>query len=906
MPSLPKLASLWRNLFHRARVENELGEELGSYFEMLVEAKLAQGMTPAEARRLARLEMGGLESVKELVREVRVGRRLEDLGRDLRFGARSLRHSAAFSATVVCSLAVGMAASAAIFSLVNALLLRPLPVPEPERLVMFAPDDGRRGAGSHPPGRLAVFSQPLFDHLRADNNGAGKLFDDLAAEQSGDTPSEVGNRSGDASTPAGGRCVSGNYFRTLGVSPFLGRTLSPDDQTAPGANPVVVLAHHFWKRRFGSDRGMVGSRLTVNGTPYTVVGIAPPGFVGTNVARPADFWVPLTMQVELMRLERRIGRADEWWLLVLGRLARGASTEAAETKVNLALQQFLTVHPGLVERRSSAQALHIALDPGAQGMGTFRRGAREPLLALMAGVGLLLLIVLVNVSHLVLARAGVRRREMNIRTALGATPGRLAQQLAAEALLLSALGAGIALLLTPLLAGGLAALAANLLTLDLSLDGRVLSFVVLLALASTLPLGLLPAWQLAFADPQRELRATGRTFTRSRRRLSRLLVTAQVAISLALLFGAGLLRGTLTNLRGLDKGFEEQHLLLVETNPGLAGLRRRHGPPPEGAAALYDALIARVAALPGVRGAGLSVFGPLSGAGWNHDLTIVGSSSAPVRAQIEGISAGYFEVMGMRLLHGRGFTRADDQHATRVAVINQALARLLFDRSDALGQRLRDVDPGDIEVVGIVRDARTRGVSEPAPPTYFVPLDQQDWLASTLEVRTDGDPRLWADAVRSAVHETHPRLPVLSVRTIQTQIDRALAGERVMALLSAVFALAALGLVCVGLYGVLTGWSAERTAEIGVRVALGATTIGVRWLVLRQALALLVLGLAAGLPLALAVSRVLRSLLYGLAPLDPATLATAMAALGTVALLAAYLPAWRASRIDPMVALRCE
>jgi predicted permease len=671
---------------------------------------------------------------------------------------------------------------------------------------------------------------------------------------------------------------------------------------------VLVLGHHYWKRRFGGDRRVVGSRVTVNGSPYTIVGVTPPGFVGTNVAKPADFWVPLTMQVELMRLERRIGRPDEWWLLVLGRLRSGVSLAAAEAKVNVTLQQFLAAHPQVVESKVKPQALRIGLDPGAQGMGAFRRGARDPLLALMAGAGLLLLIVLVNVSHLVLARASARRREMSIRTALGATPGRLAQQLLAEGLLLSTLGAGAAALVTPLLAAGLVALAANLITLDLGLDGRVLSFMALLALATTVPLGLLPAWQLARADPQQELRATAHTFTsaRSRRRVSRVLVTSQVALSLALLFGAGLLSETLANLRSAEKGFEEEHVLLVETNPGMAGLKRRHGPAPEGAAALYDAIVARVAAVPGVKDASLSVFGLLSGGGWNHALKVVGSTAAVKSAQIEGVSSRYFETVGMRLLRGRSFTHADDRHAPRVAVINETLARQLFDDSDPLGHRMRDVDPGDIEVVGIVRDAKMRGVSEPVPPTYFVPLDQQDWLASTLEVRTAGDPALAADAVRAAMREADPRLPVLSVRTMRAQIERTLVGERLMALLSGAFGLSALFLVCVGLYGVMARWSAERTGEIGVRMALGATTAGVQWMVMRQGLGLVLFGVAVGLPLAMVAARLLRTLLFGIAPVDLVTLAAAFLALVAVALVAVYLPARRASRIDPLVALRCE
>jgi predicted permease len=898
------------------RFEQRLDAELRDHFEREVAARMQAGASEAEARRATRLAFGGLEQVKEAVRDVRPGLWLEQLGQDLRHGARALRRSPGFTATVALTLALAIAANAAIFQLVNAVLLRPLPVPEPQRLVLLASSDGSNGRGPHPPGPLMLFSHPLYRRVLADGLSAGGPFAGLAAEQSGGTRSAL-QRPGERGAPAelaAGRSVSASYFSVLGVRPLRGRTFAAGDETAPGANPVLVLSHHLWQRRFGGDPSLLGAQVTVNGRSYTVVGITPPGFVGTNVGAPTDFWVPLTMEAQLALSEPRLGRAMDWWLLVVGRLAPGVSLREAEARVNVALQQHLAANPVLAPREGGPRAIRAVLEPAGQGVASARRAARDPLLALMAGVGLLLVIGYVNVSHLVVARAGQRRRELSVRRALGATAGRLARQLLVEGALLAALGVGLAALLAPLVREGLLALAPGRPVLNVSADGRLAAFAGALGLATTLLLGLVPTWHARRANVTDQLRATAPALAGGAGRglPGRLLLVSQVALSALLLVGAGLLAASLQRLRAADKGFDEDGVVLFETSvraavPELRLARATAGQVRARALELYAELLRRVAAVPGVTGAGMSVHGVL-GSGWVHDVWLPGAPPARRLRSVntDGVSPGYFEATGMRLLRGRAFTAADHQQAPRVAVVNETLARRLFAGGEALGRRFRDVDPGEIVVVGVVADARLAGVRRDPPPIYFVPLAQQDHFGATVVVRAAGDPAALGPALREAVRAAHPALTMNQLRTVRSQVDRTLGAEQLLAALSAGFGAAALLLVCLGLYGSMSRWALGRTPELGLRMALGQTPAGVRWLVLRQAFALVLAGLALGLPAAAAGGRLLRGLLYGLDPLEPTALAVTGGLLLLVAGAAAFLPARRASRIDPAHALRCE
>ncbi len=840
---------------------------------------------------------------------------LTDVGHDLRHGLRSLRRSPTLSATVVLSLALGIGANTAIFSLLNSVVLRPLPVPEPARLVLFSdpgePCARRLGTPTGPPGRRLVYSYPLYQRLKADLSE----LEGLAAQEACSTTSAV--RAG-ANAEAGperaeGRAVSAGFFSVMGVSAALGRTFSPEDETAPGANPVVVLSHGYWLAHLGGDPGVIGRPLTINGTRYTVIGVTAAGFSGAETGSRTDFWVPLTMQEALTQLGLPLHNPQYSSLLLIGRLRPGAAMSAVQARADAVYHQWLAQDAELAGYEAR-EPTHVRLDPGATGIAPLRGTFLDPLLALMAGVGLLLLIVWLNVSHLLLSRFLQRQRELSIRSALGASRGRIVRQLAVEGVLLVAVGAALGALASSWFSQGLLAIARTgqwerPLALDVSADGRVFAWVAALALATATLVALLPGWQAARGDLQSALRAASPTVAgrQPRQLTSRIAVVSQVALSLVLLVGAGLLAVSLSRLRNQPTGFDVEPVLLANVNiRSVAADQAR-------ARQLYDQLQARLAALPGVQSVSLSLDRPLSGGFGTWHLT---SGTPPRRSQIapEIVTPDYFRTLGIPLVSGRAFTRFDREGTPRVAVINQKLADRAFGgAARAIGQRFQmDADPGPpVEIVGVVGDARLIDLRSAPRSTVFMPAAQPPGLPvqlhlQSLQVRAAVDPASLADQVRATVRQVHPGLPLLDVQTLRVQRDSSLVRERLLAILSTTFGLVALFLISLGIYGVLAQWTARRRQEIGVRMALGATAAGVRWLVLRQAFALVLLGLLIGVPAALAAARVLRGVLYGVRPLSPVALLLGALILFLVAALAAYLPARRASRADPMLALRSE
>jgi predicted permease len=832
---------------------------------------------------------------------------LRDLLQDLRYGLRGLRRSPGFAAMVVVTLALGIGANAAIFSLVNAVLLRPLPVREPQQLVVFQPDGGGRRLG--PPltdgGRLGLFSYPFYKRLREEPAL------ELAAQDSNPEISVVrGPGASDDEAGDRGRCVSANFFHVLGVPAHRGRTFLPEDETASGANQVVVLSYAYWQRRFGGNPQILGARLTINGAPYEVLGVTPPGFTGAETGSATDFWVPVTMANQFTRFGIDLENRDYWWMALVGRLRPGATMATTAASATAALQQYLTGYSGMPPDQLARA--HIEVESGRTGMSPLRRSFREPLLVLMAGVGLLLLVVCLNVSYLLLARAARRQTEHSIRTALGASRARLVRQLLAEGFLLATLGAFGGAVMTRWLKDGLLSMVASgnprlPVNLDVAADARVVWFIVLVALGTAFLIGLLPAVQASRANVQQAIRANAQTITaaRSRHMVSRLLMVSQVAFSVVLLVSAGLLAGSLDRLRQVVTGFDEEKVLLAKVNVQMSGLE---GPEVQ---RVYDEIQRQVGALPGVRSVSLSVPDILTGGGARWAIHFPGNSPPSRGMQFYLVTPGYFETLGMKLVSGRTFARTDDAGAQRVAVINEKMAHECFGNDDPVGRRFTTDGTHLIEIVGVVRDAHTNGLREANNGTYFLPLAQPHgtpatFRASSLEVRAAGDPSLLAHQVRQAVHDVHAGIPFLNVRTLKTQVDRTLMQDRLLATLASAFGLTALFLVAVGLYGVIAQWAAQRTREIGVRMALGATSGGVRWLVLRQGVAMTLIGVVVGIPAALAASRLLRGLLFGVEPMHPPTVIGAAAAMFAVAALAAYLPARRASRVDPMAALRVE
>jgi predicted permease len=661
---------------------------------------------------------------------------------------------------------------------------------------------------------------------------------------------------------------------------------------------------------------VVGARLLVNGTAYTVVGVAAPGFAGTRVGTAIDFWVPITMHVDLVRMgtANLLRDRDQWWLVLVGRLAPGASIAATQARISVTVGQYVEELaprlPPYVRDLLKNARLRVELLPGARGASNLRADYRQPALALMAGVGLLLLVVCLNVSHLLLARAARRQGEMNIRAALGASRGRLVRQSLAEGLLLSLLGAAAGLLAMRWMADALVSLAvpaADGHALAVGADGRVVAFTAGLAAAAALLLGLIPAWQSARTDLFQGLRSSAAAVAGRRGRAAgRMLVLSQVVFSLVLLVGAALLSSSLRRLRTAERGFDEQHLVLLGIDLRAADLRDEQQP------LFQQELLRRAAAVPGVQSVSLANFEILDRGRWSAGVSFLGQSEV-FGADMFAVTSDYFSTVGMSLVAGRTLTGDDRQGGARVAVVNEAVARRLRSTPAAMvGRRFRFGDPAsgqaaDKEVVGVVRDARVNALRDDPRPTMYVPSVQwPEEAVQAVQVRAAGDSAMLQQELRRALKQTHPRLRVTNVRTMTSQIDGSLRRERLLAGLSTAFGLTALFLVCLGLYGVISQWAVQRTREIGVRIALGATGRGVRWLVLRQALALVGLGVVAGLPAAAVSASFLREMLFGVSPADPTTMAAMAAALLAVTTAAAYLPARRASRVEPMTALRSD
>ncbi len=840
-----------------------------------------------------------------------MNRWLGDLWQDLRYAGRNLRSRPTFTALVIVTLGLGIAANVAIFTLVNTVLLRSLPVPEPEELVLFTDGraEGRGNEGLTTPdneGKAVLYSYTLYERLRDGLRGM-----QLAAQDSALVASIVrrhGTESHSDENSAEGRCVTANFFDVLGVDAYRGRLFSPEHERSPAVDPSLVLSHGYWQHQLGGDPQIVGTQLNVNSTQYTVVGVTPPGFTGATVGGATDFWVPMNMADAFTRTGSPVSEPTYSWLHLLGRLEPGASLAGAEANANVILRSA-SVDFAAQERDKSPP--RIELLPGATGFARMRQNFREPLLILMAGVALLQLIVCLNVSHLMLARALSRQQEMSIRAALGATRSRVLRQLLAEGVLLAVLGTAAGLLGARWLTDALVSLASSnsgvqALKLVVDTDAHVKLFALGLALGTALLLGLVPAWHTARSDLQAALRATAQATTPSgsRWRISRVLLVSQVAFSLILLVSAGLLGASLGNLRSVPIGVDEEHVLVAQVNLEMAGVSD------ERAQVLYEDIPRRLAGLPGVRGASLSQPGALNGRTW-WGITFPGTDLPERYLTLYLVTPGYFDALGLRIVRGRGFQSSDSRDAPRVAIVNETMAAQEFGGRDALGQRIRLDATHDVEVVGVASDARLRSIRRNAEPLFFLPAAQPHGIPlrlplDSLEVRAVGDPLQIAEHVRRAVAEVQSDLTLLNVRTLSEQVDRTLVRERLLALLASAFGLGALFLVGVGLYGVISQWATQRTREIGVRMALGATPLAVQWLVLRQALWLVLIGLGLGVPAAIAVAQLLARLLFEVTPLDPRALAGSILVLVTVAASAAFLPARRASRLDPITALRNE
>jgi predicted permease len=834
---------------------------------------------------------------------------MRTLLQDLRYGARMLAKNPGFTLIAVITLALGIGANTAIFSVADKLLLRPLPVKDPHRLALVS------GETVNPKFVNNIFSYPDYVDYRDQN----EVFSDLFAFT---LTNAVKFGAGEKSDKIDVELVSGNYFDALGVAAARGRVIRDEDNRADGAHPVAVISHNCWRWRFGGQPEVVGQTMLLNGASYTIIGVGPAGFAGMRLETPAEAWAPLMMRRQLLSATTSNFERKSAWLRLMGRLKPGAAMAQAQTSFDLTARRIWEANTSPSVRNLPFNEKRILLEPGGRGISSLRRSMGETLKLLSGVVGLLLALACANVANLSLARASGRRKEIAMRLALGASRLRIVRQMLTESLLLAGLGAGAALLLAPWFYDLLLAFEPSFViersTLQGSLDARVLGFTALTAVLSGLLFGLAPAWQSARADLIPALKdAGGGSEGRERRwNVRGALVVAQVALALVMLAGAGLLVRSLKHLFAIDLGFRAENLLIVPLDlppAAYAGAKDEAGKRAvEESNNQYFAQVAeRVKALPGVESATTAALTPFSNAMGKNGVVIEGWQSKPgenIAIDSNRVGPGYHELMGISLAQGRGLTARDNASAPLVAVINEAMARAYFPNQNPLGKRF-SLGQGMpwIEIIGVTRDYRLHSLTEAPIPHFDLPALQHSYGAfARLVVRTKIDPLAVLPSARKEALALNARVEIEQPTTLYDEVKNSIAAARMASTLTSLFGLTALLLAGVGLYGVMSYAVSRRTREIGVRMAMGARTADVLKLILKQGMLLVGIGVAAGLGAALVATRLVESLLYGVGRNDPATFAVVVLLLAGAALLACYVPARRATKVDPMVALRCE
>jgi predicted permease len=902
MARLRRLVAGLIALFRPHRAECELDEELRAYLEASIDAKARAGMAEDDATRAARAEVGSLAAVKDYTRDVGWETKVESVWRDARYAARTLRKSPAFTAVAVLTLGLGIGANTAIFSAVNAILLRRLPVERPEELISLV--------AVYPSGVEPVFSYSAYRRISADG---AHLADAIAAS----TVRREAITIDGLPEPVDLQWASGNYFTTLAVSASVGRMLTPSDDPFPPGERVAVLSDAYWTRRFGRDPAVVGRTFRLKGTACTIVGVAPRGFAGESPGETVDLWMPLSARPD----------APAWvwsghsttWLRILARRRPGVSLEQARAGLEPVyglIRADIAAGTESAEFRAGVLESRLAVADGSRGSSRIRDNLSGPLLILMGIVGLVLLVACANVANLVLARAAARRRATAVCLAIGAGRLRVVRQGIAEAVLLASLGGlgglclaawGVSVLET-LISGALP------ISLDVSPDARVFAFTAITSCATAVLCGFVPAMRAARVDPVVALKGGGEWGPGAPRiPLGRALVVGQVAVSLVLLVVAGLFVRSLRELQDVETGFDPDRVVLFRIAPPA-------GEEPvtlDTRRTLYRQLLARAEAVPGVEAASASFSGVFSRGTWRNAIAVEGfvpPAEVTPRSFANSITARYFEVMRLAVLRGRGFTDADHETAPRVAAVNETFARQFFGEEDPIGRRVGFCSNAScgpphnpmMEVVGVIEDAKYIDLREDKRAMLYVPFTQFDQNLSELEVRTAGNPAAVVARLHRELATVDRRLAVVATIAARDQVDASIVAERLVARLSATFGLLAVSLAGVGLYGLIAYVSAQRTGEIGIRMALGAGDRDVRRLVLRDTLALVGLGAIIGLPAALGAGWLLSSQLYQVGPADPVVLTLSIAALAVVALVAGYLPARRATGVDPATALRAE
>jgi putative ABC transport system permease protein len=882
-----RLASMVGWAWHRDRVERDLDAELRAYVELSTADKVRDGLSPAEARRQALIELGGIEPVKEQVRTRRHGGALDELWRDVRYGIRLFAKTPLFSAVIVMTLALGIGANTAIFSVIDALMLRWLPVRAPQELVQVvlrapgAPEEGLGGTVSYPIVKMLEAQRDTF----AGAGGYSSFQFDV-----GDPGTVVRVQAA---------VVTGGFFDTLGLQAQAGRLIGPADD-APGAPPVAVISDGYWLRQFGRRADAIGSTLPLNGVAVPIVGVTPRGFVGATVGLVANITVAAATIPVVSPASAPLLEKGNFWLTALGRPQAGATKAQTIARLNAAWRHEA---PALIAphwpatQRAEVAAMEMRLRPGGNGWSFLREMYRRPLQVLMAVVGVVLLITCANVASLLLARATSRRHEMALRLALGASRGRVVRQLLIEGLVLALAGAILAVALASAASRGLVAIMATpglTIDIDLAPNPRILAFTTIVAVATAILFAVVPALQATATGPAQAL-ASGPRATRQRSRWLPVLVSGQMALAFLLLAGAGLFLRTLHNLQRVDTGFDSDGVVLVPLDPDRIGARDVAG---------------EVAALPGVIRAAVATHTPLSGAFWSEPFVPAGQPIPDKDTALAiGAGPGYFETLGIRIVAGRPFEAGDTAGSLPVAVVSESFARRVFPGRPAVGQSLdtrmrRTVRR--LTIVGVAEDTRLGGLRQEPPQTVYLVYSQllDEWRMNLL-VRGTGGPGAVAKTIEPVVRAAMPGA-AYEPEALAAQVGGTLVRERVLALLATGFGLLAVLLAAIGLYGLVAYGVTQRTREFGVRLALGARRREILALVVSGSAWLVAAGALMGVPAAWLTSRWLRALLYGVEPGDPATVAGAVGILVVTALIAAWLPARRAAGTDPVVALRQE
>jgi predicted permease len=943
------------SLFRRQRVERELDEELQGYLEASAAHKRVNGMTEEQARRAAKAEVGSSNSVKHQIWSSRWESTVEGILQDLRVSVRTLGKSPGFTAVALLSLALGIGGNTAIYTLINQVLLRNLPVRDPQQLVAFGKSEFGGIAGGLDLGGFGGYFPWDFTRQMEENPGP---FQGVAAY--GSFSNQVSIRllgsggTAAAHSPAElapANLVSGNYFGVLGAQALFGRTILPADDATPGVGAVTVLSYHLWQQSLSSDPHIVGKSISINGTPFEVVGVMPPGFHGIKQdLEPTELWTPISMQaVVLQNPSMLTPHSGLYFLHLFARLSEGATKHKAEFAQS---QNWLNeqIHNGVrdreganlsADRQREISRIEVPLVPAATGVSIIRSQYGESLKILMMVVALVLLIACANLANFLLSRAATRRHEILTRLALGSSRMRIVRQGLIETFLLSIVGGlmglGVAFAATRALIAFVSRGNAYI-AMSPAPNLEVLLFTLAVSVLTGILFGLAPSINAARTGSRGTLSAGARTVQSSGGKSARFwpkaLVTLQVMVSLVLLVVAGLFLRTLRNLQDQDYGFERTHLLLADIGEHLAGYA------PHQVSALHQTLLDRLSAIPGVRSAALSATPPISGGAWSSNISLSGYTPGPKENMVSilnRVSGQYFETAGISIVAGRAISPSDTANSLKVAVVSQTLAMKYFPKGDAIGRQLTigiDSVKGPWRIVGIARDTKSGDPreSDPIRMTYiplsqidtYLPVDaatasangnatkpapreeNEDCFAHMILIRTSSDPAKTISDLRAAVAEVDPNLPLLRITTIHDQVSDLISHDELISTLTSIFSLLALLLAAIGLYGVMSYNVARRSNEIGVRLALGAQGADVLHMILRESLVLLAVGTCLGLPLAIMATKVIKEQLFAMDAIDPISFAAALVVVSLMTVIAGWFPARRAAKVDPVTALRCE